>query len=308
MVHGGADFNSSVVIDEGVIAKIDDASRFAPLHNPPAVLAIRAFQEQLPGVKLTASFDTAFHTTIPPVNHIYALPIDLSLKHGIRRYGFHGLSHQYITERLEQKLAKEGVNIINMHLGNGASLCAIKGSRSFDTSMGLTPLQGLVMGTRSGDIDPAIYSFLEGAEGMDIKEIEELLNKRSGLLGLSKISSDLRDIEGALKEGDKNAKLAFDIFAQRVANYVADYANKLGSIDALVFTAGIGENSASMRQAIVDRLNFKQIELEARINQRPFQAGEDLVLISSTNSELPVFVVRTNEESVIAREAKRLVS
>lgn len=278
------------------------------MHNPPAVLAIKAFQEHLPGVSLTASFDTAFHTTIPPVNHIYAIPYNLSKKHGIRRYGFHGLSHQYITERLAIKLGRERVSFISLHLGNGASLCAIENSLSLDTTMGLTPLQGLVMGTRSGDIDPAIYSFLNHAEGLTIEGVEDLLNKKGGLLGISGISSDLRDIEGAIKSGNNQARLAFDIFAQRVANYVADYANKLGdSLEALVFTAGIGENSPTMRQAIVDRLNFKRLELDQERNKTPFKDGSDLCLVSQAGSEIPIYVIRTNEEIVIAREAKRLV-
>lgn len=288
--------------------EISDAARFAPLHNPPAVLAVRAFQEQLPQAVLTASFDTAFHTSIPPVNHTYALPYKLIQDHGIRRYGFHGLSHHYISQRLATELGRERVSIINMHLGNGASLCAIKDSTSLDTSMGLTPLQGLVMGTRSGDIDPAIYSFLNHAESLSIAQIEELLNKRSGLLGLSGISSDLRDIEAAIEGGDSQARLAFDIFAQRVANYAADYANKLaGSLEALVFTAGIGENSPAMRQAIIERINFKRVELDPELNKDPFRGGRDLALISTPCSELPIYVVRTNEEVVIAREAKGLV-
>lgn len=239
---------------------------------------------------------------------MYALPYTITAKHNIRKYGFHGLSHRYITERLSKFLNKKEVTFVNMHLGNGVSVCAVKNSLSFDTSMGLTPLEGLIMGTRSGNIDPAIFSFLEQAEGLSIQEIETLLNKKSGLLGISGVSSDLRDITTQALNGHSQSQLAIDMFAQRCANYVAEYANKLGgSVDGIVFTAGIGENSAEMRQAICDLLFFQKVELDPELNSQPFsEEFSDLRKISTPNSEVAVFVIRTNEELVIARESKML--
>lgn len=308
VVHGSSFFSKAVQITEDVLEKISLASKFAPLHNPPAVAAIQAFQRSTPQAVLTASFDTAFHTTIPKKNALYALPYTITAKHNIRKYGFHGLSHRYITERLSKFLNKKEVTFVNMHLGNGASVCAVKNSLSFDTSMGLTPLEGLIMGTRSGNIDPAIYSFLEQAEGLSIQEIETLLNKKSGLLGISGVSSDLRDITTQALNGHSQSQLAIDMFAQRCANYVAEYANKLGgSVDGIVFTAGIGENSAEMRQAICDLLFFQKVELDPELNSQPFsEEFPDLRKISTPNSEVAVFVIRTNEELVIARESKML--
>lgn len=308
VVHGSSFFNKAVKISGDALEKINLASKFAPLHNPPAVAAIKAFQQSTPQAVLTASFDTAFHTTIPPKNALYAIPYTLTSKHNIRKYGFHGLSHGYITERLSKFFNKKEVTFINMHLGNGASVCAVKNSSSYDTSMGLTPLEGLIMGTRSGNIDPAIFSFLEQVEGLSISEIEELLNKKSGLLGVSGVSSDLRDISTSALEGNFQSQLAIDMFAQRCANYVAEYANKLGgNLDGIVFTAGIGENSSEMRQAICDLLFFKKVELDSALNSQPFLDNSvDLQKISSPNSEIAVFVIKTNEELVIARESKML--
>ncbi|WLP85466.1 acetate/propionate family kinase [Mycoplasma seminis] len=301
IVQGGTYFDKTTKVTDKEIALIDECSMYAPLHNPGAVQAILGFRHVFPHAKLSADFDTAYHTTIDKVNSTYAIPKELSDKYKIKRYGAHGISHQYIAEKLAEILGKKTVTFVNLHLGNGGSLCAIKDSKSFDTSMGLTPLAGIMMGTRSGDIDPSIHEFVMNHTGMSIEEFTNTLNKKSGLLGVSTVSSDMRDITAAVKAGNKDAEFALDLYAQKIADFTAVYANKIGgNPDAIVFTAGIGENVALIRQKVIDKLFFKNIKLDESKNTG--NIGE-YQLISTPDSEVPVYVIRTNEELVIARNA-----
>lgn len=304
VVQGGEYFKTPTLLSEKEINIIDELSIYAPLHNPGAVQAIRAFRSVMPHASLSANFDTAFHVTIDKVNSTYAIPYEWTEKFGVKRYGMHGISHKYITEKLKVILNKDKVTFINLHIGNGASVCAVKDSASFDTSMGLTPLAGIMMGTRSGDIDPSIHEFLTKKLNVDISVLTDYLNKKSGLLGVSGISSDMRDVTEAAAKGNQRAKFALDLFAQKIADYTAMYANKLGKkLDAIVFTAGIGENAANVRENVVDRLNFKNIIIDQKLNYG--KIGE-YQLISSLESEVKVFVIRTNEELLIAQHAIKL--
>ncbi|MFV8476677.1 acetate/propionate family kinase [Mycoplasma sp. SK341A] len=301
IVQGGTYFDRTTKVTDKEIALIDECSMYAPLHNPGAVQAILGFRKVFPHAKLSADFDTAFHTTIDKVNATYAIPKKLTEQYKIKRYGAHGISHQYISEKLAQILGKETVTFVNLHLGNGGSLCAIKDSKSFDTSMGLTPLAGIMMGTRSGDIDPSIHEFVCKQTGMGIEEFTNVLNKQSGLYGVSTVSSDMRDITAAARNGNEDAAFALELYAQKIADYTALYANKIGgNPDAIVFTAGIGENVALIRQMVIDKLFFKNIKLDNAANTAPF---DEYALISAPDSEVKVFVIRTNEELVIARNA-----
>ena len=252
VVHGGEDFANSVLIDDKVMKSIEDCIDLAPLHNPPNIIGIKACQKLLPGVKMVAVFDTAFHQTMPDYAYMYAIPYEYYEKYKIRRYGFHGTSHRFVSKRASELMGKkiDQCNIITCHLGNGASVAAIKNGKTIDTSMGFTPLEGLIMGTRSGDIDPAVIPFLSEKEKMSIKEIDTLLNKKSGVLGVSGVSSDFRDIEGEAEKGNDRARLALDMFHTRVKKYIGAYMAELGNVDAVVFTAGLGENSAESRKEI----------------------------------------------------------
>ncbi|MFV8470360.1 acetate/propionate family kinase [Mycoplasma sp. VS509_3] len=301
IVQGGTHFDRTTKVTDKEIALIDECSMYAPLHNPGAVQAILGFRKVFPHAKLSADFDTAFHTTINKINGTYAIPKKLTEQYKIKRYGAHGISHQYISEKLAEILGKETVTFVNLHLGNGGSLCAIKDSKSFDTSMGLTPLAGIMMGTRSGDIDPSIHEFVCKQTGMSIEEFTNVLNKQSGLYGVSTVSSDMRDITAAARNGNEDAAFALELYAQKIADYTALYANKIGgNPDAIVFTAGIGENVALIRQMVIDKLFFKNIKLDNEANNAPF---DEYALISSPDSEVKVYVIRTNEELVIARNA-----
>ncbi|MFV8473575.1 acetate/propionate family kinase [Mycoplasma sp. 654] len=301
IVQGGTYFDRTTKVTDKEIALIDECSMYAPLHNPGAVQAILGFRKVFPHAKLSADFDTAFHTTINKINGTYAIPKKLTEQYKIKRYGAHGISHQYISEKLAEILGKETVTFVNLHLGNGGSLCAIKDSKSFDTSMGLTPLAGIMMGTRSGDIDPSIHEFVCKQTGMSIEEFTNVLNKQSGLYGVSTVSSDMRDITAAARNGNEDAAFALELYAQKIADYTALYANKIGgNPDAIVFTAGIGENVALIRQMVIDKLFFKNIKLDNEANNAPF---DEYALISSPDSEVKVYVIRTNEELVIARNA-----
>lgn len=305
VVHGGEDFAQSVVIDEKVLKGIEDNVEIAPLHNPPNIMGIKACQRLLPNVKQVAVFDTAFHQTMPEESYIYALPYEYYEKYKIRRFGFHGTSHRYITNRAAEMLGKDvnEVNLITCHLGNGSSICAVKNGKSIDTSMGFTPLEGLAMGTRCGDLDPAILPFIMDKENLSTEEINTLINKKSGVLGISGVSSDFRDIEEARDQGNKRAKLALDIFEKRVRGYVGSYMTELDHVDAIVFTAGVGENSIEMRESICAGLKYIGIKLDPERNN---VRGEDK-LISSDDSSIKVFVIPTNEELMIARDTKELV-
>ncbi|MGI5949759.1 acetate kinase [Peptoniphilus sp.] len=305
VVHGGEEFADSVVIDDKVLKAIEDNVEIAPLHNPPNIMGIKACEKLLPNVKQVAVFDTAFHQTMPEKSYIYALPYEYYEKYKVRRYGFHGTSHKYITNRAAELLGKDvnEVNLITCHLGNGSSICAVENGKSKDTSMGFTPLEGLAMGTRSGDLDPAILPFIMEKENLDPEEMNNVLNKKSGVLGISGLSSDFRDLEAAAEEGNNRAKLALDIFEKRVRGYIGSYMTELPSVDAIIFTAGVGENSVEMRESICEDLKILGIEIDKEKNN---VRGEERI-ISSDNSKIKVLVIPTNEELMIARDTKELV-
>ncbi len=304
VVHGGEEFSGSVKITEEVIEKMEEVSDLAPLHNPPNLAGIRVCRELMPETPQIGVFDTSFHQSMPEHAYIYALPYEYYKKYGIRRYGFHGTSHRYVAQRAADMAGKdlEDMNIITCHLGNGASVAAVKNGKSVDTSMGLTPLEGLVMGTRCGDLDPAIVPFLQKREDLSPDEIDSIMNKESGLLGLSGISNDSRDIEEAASEGDKRAQLARDVFAYRVKKYIGAYTAAMGGVDAIVFTAGIGENAVGLREEMLSGLEYLGFELDEKANHT---RGEE-VEISTSESDVSVFVVPTDEELVIARDTAEI--
>lgn len=304
VVHGGDYFDQSVVINDDVLQKIEALSELAPLHNPSAAMGIRAMHKLLPAVPAVAVFDTAFHQTLPEVNYRYSLPYDYYDKYQARKYGAHGTSHNYVSHRAATVLNKpyDELKLITLHLGAGCSITAIKDGQSFDTSMGFTPLAGLTMATRAGDIDVSLVSYLEKKLGKTTDEMIEVLNKESGLLGISGISSDSREIEDVM-DTNPRAKLAMDMFVDRIIGFVGSYIAKMGGVDALIFTAGVGENSAILRQMIVDRLAFMNIQLDRAQNA---QRGKELVL-STPDSAVDVLLIPTNEELMIVRDAYRLV-
>ncbi|MDR3090879.1 MAG: acetate kinase [Clostridiales bacterium] len=305
VVHGGEAFTKSVIIDGAVKKAISECAQIAPLHNPPNLMGIEACERLMKNTPQTAVFDTAFHQTMPPKAYLYAIPYELYDKHKVRKYGFHGTSHKYVSERAAAVLGKplESLKIITCHLGNGASVCAVDGGKSVDTSMGFTPLEGLVMGTRSGDIDPAVVSFIMEKEGKTAKEVENMLNKQSGVLGVSGVSSDFRDIEDAERGGNNRAKLALEGFYYRVAKYAGAYAAAMNGADAFVFTAGLGENSASARAAICGYLGFLGLKIDADKNS---VRGREIDF-AAADSKARALVIPTNEELVIARDTKALV-
>jgi acetate kinase len=306
VVHGGEKFAQSVLIDDEVVEAMKECIGLAPLHNPPNITGIEACKELLPDVPMAAVFDTAFHQTMPPVSFIYPLPYELYEQMKIRRYGFHGTSHKYVSGRVAELTGKslEGTKIVTCHLGNGASLTAIKDGKSFDTSMGMTPLEGLVMGTRCGDIDPAIVTFLMEKNNMTSEEVDNLMNKKSGVLGISGVSSDFRDIEGAADKGNVRARLALDKFAYIVKKYIGSYAAAMGGLDYLIFTAGLGENSAPARKEVCEGLEFLGVEIDDAKNNIRGKEAE----ISKDGSKVKIFVIPTNEEVMIARDTKELTS
>ena len=305
IVHGGEKFKESVIIDEEVVGVIRECSELAPLHNPANIIGIEACKSIMPNVPMVAVFDTAFHQTMPRHAYIYALPYEIYEKYKLRRYGFHGTSHRYVSERAAQMLGKpiESLKIITCHLGNGASICAVKNGKSVETSMGFTPLQGLCMGTRSGTIDPAVITFLMEKEKMTVKDVSDFLNRKSGVLGISGVSSDFRDIEEAAKNGDERAKLSLDIFCYRVKRFIGDYAAIMNGVDAVVFTAGIGENNDYVRKEILSDMDFLGIKIDLEKN---LVRGKEMD-ISSPDATVKTLVIPTNEELEIARETIRLV-
>ncbi len=309
VVHGAEKFTKSVIIDENVIRGVEDCIDLAPLHNPANLKGIRAAIDLLgPGVPQVAVFDTSFHSTMPETAYLYAIPYQLYRRHKIRRYGFHGTSHRYVAFRYRQLTGKdlENTNIITLHLGNGCSACAIKRGISVDTSMGLTPLEGLVMGTRSGDIDPSVIEYLSHKEGMSLVEIDALLNKQSGLLGLSGLTNDMRDLLAEEQEhNDRRAKLAVDIFCLRVKKYIGAYLAEMSGADAIVFTGGIGENSPPVRQRICRELEWLGIEIDEEVNAQLFGGKEGET--GKPSSRVKLFVIPTNEELLIARDTVRSV-
>lgn len=303
VVHGGEKYSESVLIDDEVLKAIDECTKLAPLHNPPNIIGINACKALMPNTPMVAVFDTAFHQTMPDCAYMYALPYELYKKYGIRKYGFHGTSHRYVSKIALDLLGKKDSKIITCHLGNGASVAAIKDGKSVDTSMGFTPLDGLVMGTRCGSIDPAVVTFLIKDAGYSADEVDNIMNKKSGVYGISGVSSDFRDIEKAADEGNKNAKLALDMFAYRVKSTIGSYAAAMGGVDAIVFTAGLGENSAEMRERICNGLEFLGVEIDKKKNAVRGKVAE----ISKDNSKTKVYVIPTNEELMIARDTKAIV-
>ena len=310
VVHGGEKFTESAIITDEVLRVIEECIELAPLHNPANIKGITAAREVFGrGVPQIAVFDTAFHQTLPEHAFLYALPYQLYRRHKIRRYGFHGTSHRYVAYRYRQleKIEREKVNIITLHLGNGCSAAAIKGGDSIDTSMGMTPLEGLVMGTRSGDFDPAIIDFIAAKEGLSALEIESLINKQSGLLGLSGLTNDMRELLAeAAENGDRRARLAIEIFCYRAAKYIGSYLAAMNGADAIVFTGGIGENSPEVRRLICEKLGWMGIEIEPPLNEKLSGGGEGI--ISTDSARLKVYVIPTNEELLIARDTARLIS
>ncbi|AZO95331.1 acetate kinase [Halocella sp. SP3-1] len=306
VVHGGEKFASSILIDKEVIKEIEDVSDLAPLHNPHNLTGIRVCNDLLEDKPQVAVFDTAFHQTMPNRAFMYALPYEYYERYGIRRYGFHGTSHKYVAQRTSALMDRplEDLKIITCHLGNGASITAIDGGKSIDTSMGLTPLEGLMMGTRCGDIDPAIIPFVMEKEGLTMAEMDSIMNKKSGLLGVSGISSDSRDVEAAAGEDNKRAEIALEMFDYRVAKYVGAYVAAMGGVDAIVFTAGIGENQKRTREDVINNLKFLNIKLNKEANN---SRGKE-ILISTEDSSVKVFVIPTNEELMIARDTQEIVS
>jgi acetate kinase len=308
VVHGGEAFSESVVIDARAIEAIEACSDLAPLHNPANLIGIRAARERLPDLGQVAVFDTAFHHTLPAHAYLYAVPYGLYEKRKVRRYGFHGTSHRYVSERAAELLGKPAseLNLITAHLGNGASAAAVRGGKSADTTMGFTPLEGLVMGTRSGDVDPNLHAYLVEHAGMTLEEVTDLLNKQSGLLGLSGASNDMRNLLQLEAAGNTRAKLAIDVFCYRLAKGVLGLCAALPSLDALVFTGGIGENAAPVRERSVRALSVLGASLDPRLNAEHGRTSGGVV--SDAASKIRVMVVPTNEELVIAREAARLLS
>ena len=306
VVHGGEYFDSSVIVDEDVKEKIKESSNLAPLHNPANLMGVEVCEELIPEAPQVVTFDTAFHQSIPEQAYMYALPHEYYEDYGVRRYGFHGTSHKFVAQRTAEEMDKdiEDLKIITCHLGNGASVAAVKNGKSYDTSMGLTPLEGLMMGTRCGDLDPAAVPFIMEKEDLSPQEMDEVMNNESGFLGVSGISSDTRDIEEAAEEGNERAQLALDMFAYRVRKYIGSYAAAMNGVDAVVFTAGIGENAIAMREDICTDLDYLGIEIDEDKNDVRGETQE----ISSDDAEVKVFTIPTNEELVIARDTKELVT
>jgi len=303
VLHGGQKFSESVLINEPVIEAIKECIPLGPLHNPANLMGIEACAAVMPGVPQVAVFDTAFHQSMPKSSYMYAIPYEMYEKYGIRRYGFHGTSHRYVSGQAAELLGgAEGTKIITCHLGNGSSMAAVKDGKCFDTSMGLTPLEGVPMGTRSGSIDPAIVEVIANNEGMTPSQVLNMLNKKSGVMGLSGVSSDFRDLDNAAAEGNERAQLALDVFAYSVKKYIGSYAAALGGCDAIVFTAGLGENPPEMRAKIASGLEYMGIEIDAEKN-----AKRGTVDITGANSKVKVFVIPTNEELVIAMDTEAIV-
>lgn len=306
VVHGGEFFNESALVDKEAKKNIRALIDLAPLHNPAAVMGIEASEINMPGVPQVVVFDTAFHQTMPEKAYLYAIPRVLYSKYKVRRYGFHGTSHYYVSLAAAEFLNKpiEDLKIITAHIGNGGSLTAIQGGVSVDTSMGMTPLEGLMMGTRSGDLDPAIVPYVMNKEELSVSEVNSMLNKHSGLLAISGVSSDMRDITDGWEKGEANATLAFEMYEYRLRKYIGSYAAAMNGVDVLIFTAGVGENSAIVRKAVCDNLSYLGIEIDEELNK--IRSG-DPRRISTPNSKVEVLVVPTNEELVIARDTFRIV-
>lgn len=305
LVHGGEKFAASAIITEKMIETMEECTDLAPLHNPANLIGVRACQELMPNTPMVGVFDTAFHQTMPKEAYLYGVPYEYYEKYAVRKYGFHGTSHSYVSKRAAAILGKpyDSLKIIVCHLGNGASVCAVKDGKSVDASMGLSPLEGLVMGTRSGDIDPSAVEYIGKKEGLDLSGVLNVLNKKSGVLGLSGVSSDFRDLEAAANEGNERAKIAQRVFNYRVLKYIGAYAAAMGGVDCICFTAGLGENNGVIRKEICERLAFLGLQIDDEANAK---RGEETV-ISTPDSKVKALVIPTNEELAIARETAELV-
>ena len=305
VVHGGEEFEESTIINDEVMKAVETCNELAPLHNPANIIGINACTELMPGVPQVAVFDTAFHQTLPKEAYLYGIPYEYYKKYKIRKYGFHGTSHAYVSQRTAEILGMDydKAKIIVCHLGNGASICAVDGGKSVETSMGLTPLMGLIMGTRSGEIDPGVMEYLAQKEGLDMAGVMNVLNKRSGVLGLSGLSSDFRDIDTAIEDGNEQAKIAKDAFTHRVVSYIGAYAAVMNGVDAIVFTAGVGENDPEVRKDVIDHFGY----LGAAIDEEQNKCRGVERVVSTPDSKVKVLVVPTNEELMIARDTERLV-
>lgn len=307
VVHGGEKFNKSVLINDEVIEKIKECYDVAPLHNPVNMAGIDAITELMPGVPQVAVFDTAFHQTMPAEAYMYALPYELYTKYSVRRFGFHGTSHRYVARRVCDFLGVpyENQRIITCHIGNGGSITAVKDGKSIDTSMGLTPVEGLMMGTRVGDVDPGALTFIMDKEHLDTKQLSNLINKKSGVLGISGISSDMRDIDAAIAEGNERAKLALDMYIYRIIKYIGAYTAVLNGVDIIVFTGGVGENQQPLRKAVCEHLSYLGVKIDDAVNAS--SRGEEKV-ISAADSKVKVVVIPTDEELMIARDTEAIVT
>lgn len=303
IVNGGPKYKESILINDDFIKEFENLIEYAPLHNPAHLVGIKAFKETLPNVKNVCVFDTAFHQTMDEVNYLYPVPYEWYTKYGIRKYGAHGTSHRFVYKTICEKLQRDDLKVISCHIGSGASLCAIDGGKVLDTSMGFTPLAGIMMGTRCGDVDASIIPYIMKKENLNIDEVINIFNKKSGLLGISGVSSDSRDIENGIKEGNERCILAQDMYVQKIANYIAMYNNLLNNADVIVFTAGVGENSVQTRQMIVDKINSLGVSLDKELNN----CRGVLRKISNEDSRIPVYIVPTNEELMIAKDTYELI-
>ena len=305
IVHGGEKMTESVVVDDEIVKIIGECAELAPLHNPAALLGIEACRKVVPNMKMVTVFDTAFHQSIPKERYIYPIPYEYYEKYGVRKYGFHGTSHMYVSQRLaeiEKKDIKE-MKIVTCHLGQGSSICAVQGGKSVDTSMGLTPLAGIPMVTRSGDLDPSVLTYLMKKENLSVDEMENILNKKSGVMGMSGLAPDFRVIESAATEGNEKAQIAMESFKYAVAGFIAKYAAAMNGLDYIVFTGGVGENQINIRKGICEKLEFMGVEIDPDLNNIRSEEKE----VSKPTSKVKVFVIPTNEELMIAKETKRLV-
>ena len=307
MVHGGEKFSSSVLIDDEVLKTVEECADLAPLHNPAGILGVKACQKEMPGKPNVGVFDTAFHQTLPKERYIYPIPYEYYEKYGVRKYGFHGTSHMFVSRRIAEILNKpiEDLKIINCHIGQGASICAIQNGKSVETSMGLTPVAGIPMGSRTGDLDPSVVTFIMKKENMTPEEADAMLNKKSGLLGISGVSADNRDIEKAIEEGNERPKLAMDHYHYAIAAYIAKCAVAMNGVDVITFTAGVGERGRGSRKAICEKLQFMGVKLNEQENEDAFAVEAK---ISADDSKVLVYVVPTNEELMIAKETERIVN
>ena len=307
VLHGGEKFSGSVIIDEKVIAAIEECCELGPLHNPHNLTGIRACEKMMPGVPQVAVFDTGFHQTMPDFAYLYALPYEYYEKYGIRRYGFHGTSHRYVSMRAAAMMGREDINVVTCHLGNGSSIAAVKNGKCYDTTMGLTPLEGIIMGTRCGSIDPAIVPLLMKKENLTPDQIDHIMNKKSGILGVSQVTSDNRDIEEGARNGNKRYQLVESMLVHQLTKYVGGYAAAMGGVDAIVFAGGIGENNPHYRARVAENLKFMGVEIDEELNKKAVRTSDEYD-ISAPGAKVKMLVIPTNEELMIAKDTAELVA